>query len=117
MSHGLTEHDLSALFNASLQQDLPKPDVLEQLIDCLASNKTPGEFDWLSPDRAGLGYCGCANETNPYIVLLELSLWLRKASEVVGHHVKHLSGSTCVLNQKITELFVRRICFELISLL
>ncbi|KAF9643795.1 hypothetical protein BDM02DRAFT_3122929 [Thelephora ganbajun] len=104
MSHGLTEHDLSALFNPSLQQDLPKPDVLAQLIDRLASDKAPGEFDWASSDRVGLGHCGCANETNSYIVLLELSLRLRKASEVVGHHFKHFSGSTCGLNQRITDL-------------
>lgn len=101
--HGHTEHDLSALFNPSLQQELPKPDVLTQLIDRLASDKGPGEFDWTSPDRAG-GHCGCANETNSYIVLLELSLRLRKASEVVGHHFKHFSGSTCDLNKRIAEL-------------
>jgi len=104
MPHGLTEHDLSALFNPSLHQELPKPDVLAQLIDRLASDKGPGDFDWVSPDHAGLGHCGCANETNSYIVLLELSLRLRKASEVVGHHFKHFSGSTCGLNQRITEL-------------
>jgi len=104
MPHGLTEHDLTALFNPSLHQELPKPDVLAQLIDRLASDKGPNDFDWVSPDRAGLGHCGCANETNSYIVLLELSLRLRKASEVVGHHFKHFSGSTCGLNQRITEL-------------
>lgn len=104
MPHGLTEHDLSALFNPSLQQELPRPDVLAQLIDRLASDKGPGDFDWASPDRGGLGHCGCANETNSYIVLLELSLRLRKASEVVGHHFRHFSGSTCGLNQRITEL-------------
>ena len=104
MPHGLTEHDLSALFNPSLQQELPRPDVLAQLIDRLASDKGPGDFDWASTDRAGLGHCGCANETNSYIVLLELSLRLRKASEVVGHHFRHFSGSTCGLNQRITEL-------------
>ena len=102
--HGFTEHDLSALFNPSLHQELPKPDVLAQLIDRLASDKGPGDFDWVSPDHTGLGHCGCANETNSYIVLLELSLRLRKASEVVGHHFKHYSGSICGLNQRITEL-------------
>jgi len=102
--HGLTEHDLSSLFNPSLHQELPKPDVLAQLIDRLASDKGPGDFDWGSPDRTGLGHCGCANETNSYIILLELSLRLRKASEVVGHHFRHFSGSTCGLNQRITEL-------------
>ena len=104
MSHGLTDHDLNALFNPSLQQDLSKPDVFAQLVDRLASDKTAGEFDWVSPDRAGLGHCGCANETNSYIVLLELSLRLRRASEVVGHHFKHFSGSNCSLNQKIAQL-------------
>ena len=103
MPHGLTDHDLGTLFNPPLQQDLSKPDVLAQLIDRLASDKGPGEFDWVS-DRSGLAHCGCANETNSYIVLLELSLRLRKASEVVGHHFKHFSGSTCGLNQKIAEL-------------
>ncbi|KAF9793467.1 hypothetical protein BJ322DRAFT_1117665 [Thelephora terrestris] len=105
MPHGLTDHDLGNLFNPSVQQDLSKPDALAQLIDRLAADsKAPGEFDWMSGDRAGLGHCGCASETNSYIVLLELSLRLRKASEVVGHHYKHFSGSTCGLNQKISEL-------------
>ena len=104
MPHTLTNHDLNALFNPQLQQDFSKPDALAQLIDRLAAEKTPGEFDWISPDPAGLGHCGCASETNPYIVLLELSLRLRKASEVVGHHYKHFSGSPCILNQKIAEL-------------
>lgn len=103
MAHGITDHDLGALFNTSLQQDLSKPDVLSQLIDRLAADKAPGEFDWASPDRSGLGHCGCASETNSYIILLELSLRLRKASEVVGHHFKHFSGSTCILNQRIAE--------------
>lgn len=102
--HGLNEHDLSALFNPSFQHELPKPDVLAQLINRLAPDRGPGEFDWVSSDRAGLGHCGCANETNSYIVLLELSFRLRKASEVIGHHFKHFSGSTCALNQRITEL-------------
>jgi hypothetical protein len=102
---GLTDHDLNVLFNPSLQQDLSKPDTLAQFVDRLAADKAPGEFDWMSPDGApGLGHCGCANETNSYIVLLELSLRLRRASEVVGHHFKHFSGSTCGLNQKIIEL-------------
>jgi len=87
---------MSALFNPPFQQELSKPDVL--------ADKGPGEFDWAFSDRAGLAHCGCANETNSYIVLLELSLRLRKASEVVGHHFKHFSGSTCDLNQRITEL-------------
>ena len=104
--YGLTEHDLCALFNPSLQQDLPKPDVLAQLIDRLAS-----------ADRVGLGHCGCANETNSYIVLLELSLRLRKTSEVVGHHFKHFSGSTCALNQRIIELdrFISCVKFRIIK--
>ena len=95
MPHGLTEHDPSALFTPSLQQELPKPDVLAHLTDRLASIKACGSD--------GLGHCGCANETSSYIVLLELSLRLRRASEVVGHHFKHFPGSACSLNQRITE--------------
>ena len=104
LPHGLTDHDLNALFDPSLQQDLSKPDVLAQLVDRLASDNSPGEFDWMSPDRTGLGHCGCANETNSYIVLLELSFRLRRASEVVGHHFKHYSGVSCGLNKKIAQL-------------
>ena len=96
--HGFAERDLGALSNPPLQQDFPKSDGLKQFI---ASDET---LDWLSLDRAGLGHCGCANETNSYVVLLELSLRLRKASEIVGHHSNHPSGSTCVLNHKIAEL-------------
>lgn len=102
--HGLTDDDLSVLFNPSLPHDLSRPDVFAQLVARLGSDKAPDEFEWASPDHAVLGHCGCANETNSYIVLLELSLRLRRASEVVGHHFKHFSGSTCSLNQKIAQL-------------
>ncbi|KAH9948548.1 hypothetical protein B0H21DRAFT_777789 [Amylocystis lapponica] len=50
-------------------------------------------------------HCGCLNDPASYNVVLELSLRLRKAAELLGQSSRHVScPSTCILNQSIAEL-------------
>lgn len=50
------------------------------------------------------GHCGCLNEASSYTVVLELTLRLRKAAEILGRSNRHHSESTCLLHQLIVEL-------------
>ncbi|KAH7909325.1 hypothetical protein BJ138DRAFT_237650 [Hygrophoropsis aurantiaca] len=50
------------------------------------------------------GHCGCLNESASYNVVLELSLRLRKAADILNRSANHRLGSGCMLNQRITEL-------------
>ncbi|EGN99876.1 hypothetical protein SERLA73DRAFT_72658 [Serpula lacrymans var. lacrymans S7.3] len=50
------------------------------------------------------GHCGCLNESSGYSVVLELSLRLRKAADVLSRSANHRMGSGCLLNQRIAEL-------------
>lgn len=51
------------------------------------------------------GHCGCLNEATSYTVVLELSLRLRKAVDVLSRSSNHrLNNGVCALSQRITEL-------------
>lgn len=50
------------------------------------------------------GHCGCLLEPSNYNVVLELSLRLRKAADVLSHSPGHRLGSRCLLTQRISEL-------------
>ncbi|KIJ61316.1 hypothetical protein HYDPIDRAFT_137903 [Hydnomerulius pinastri MD-312] len=50
------------------------------------------------------GHCGCLNEVASYNVVLELSLRLRKAADVLNRSASHRFNSGCMLNQRIAEL-------------
>ncbi|KAF8844352.1 hypothetical protein BDN67DRAFT_1008194 [Paxillus ammoniavirescens] len=50
------------------------------------------------------GHCGCLNEVASYNVVLELSLRLRKASEVLSRSTNHRFSSGCLIDQRIAEL-------------
>lgn len=54
--------------------------------------------------RQNLGNCGCLHEVASYNVLLELSLRLRKAADVLAHSASHQMGQQCRLHQHISEL-------------
>ncbi|KAI0930417.1 hypothetical protein AcV5_007140 [Taiwanofungus camphoratus] len=50
-------------------------------------------------------HCGCLNDPANYNVILELSLRLRKAADILGRSFKHgSSASSCALNRRIVEL-------------
>ncbi|KAJ7464616.1 hypothetical protein FB451DRAFT_442583 [Mycena latifolia] len=50
------------------------------------------------------GRCGCLNEAACYNVVLELSLRLRKAADVLARSPSHSANSSCALNAYILEL-------------
>lgn len=50
------------------------------------------------------GHCGCLHEPASYNVVLELSLRLRKAADVLARSPSHRLGSNCLLTQRIAQL-------------
>ncbi|KAI0342114.1 hypothetical protein BDW22DRAFT_1429612 [Trametopsis cervina] len=50
------------------------------------------------------GHCGCLSDATSYSVVLELSLRLRRAAEVLSRDAKHRTASMCSLHQRITDL-------------
>lgn len=50
------------------------------------------------------GHCGCLHEPSSYNVVLELSLRLRKAADILSRSASHHVGSHCFLNQRISDL-------------
>jgi len=50
------------------------------------------------------GHCGCLHETASYKVVLELSIRLRTAADILAHSVSHHIGSNCPLSQRIADL-------------
>ncbi len=50
------------------------------------------------------GHCGCLHEGANYRALLELSLRLRKAADVLARSPRHHPGSSCSLQRRVSEL-------------
>ncbi|KAF8070496.1 hypothetical protein FPV67DRAFT_1023285 [Lyophyllum atratum] len=50
------------------------------------------------------GHCGCLHESPNYNAVLELSIRLRKAADILARSPSHHIGSTCLLNQRISDL-------------
>ncbi|OAX43310.1 hypothetical protein K503DRAFT_708848 [Rhizopogon vinicolor AM-OR11-026] len=48
--------------------------------------------------------CGCLTEGSSYNVVLELSLRLRKAADILSRSAYHSLASNCALNQRVMEL-------------
>ncbi|TFK44751.1 hypothetical protein BDQ12DRAFT_717903 [Crucibulum laeve] len=49
-------------------------------------------------------HCGCLHESSSYNVVLELSLRLRKAADILARSPSHQLSGGCLLNQRISEL-------------
>lgn len=49
-------------------------------------------------------HCGCLHEPTSYNVVLELSIRLRKAADILARSTSHHMGSNCPLNQRISDL-------------
>jgi hypothetical protein len=58
-------------------------------------------------------HCKCLTETTGYNVVLELSLRLRKAADILSHSAHHHMGSDCLLYHRITELDAFATCVSL----
>ena len=76
--------------------------------DLLASDQGPGIVDPCSVKyhhgQILDGHCGCLNEAASYSVVLELSLRLRKAADILSHSANHRFNNACPLNQRIVNL-------------
>ncbi|KAF9049786.1 hypothetical protein BJ165DRAFT_1453750 [Panaeolus papilionaceus] len=62
---------------------------------------SPGESRF---GKSGSNHCGCLHEATSYNTMLELSLRLRKASDVLSRLPHHQLGHMCHLHQRIAEL-------------
>lgn len=60
--------------------------------------------DNLYQNRSSVGQCGCIREARCYHVVLELSLRLRRAAEILSRSASHHFGSSCPLYRRISEL-------------
>ncbi|KAI8993109.1 hypothetical protein BD414DRAFT_412762 [Trametes punicea] len=49
-------------------------------------------------------HCGCLNEHTEYNTVLELSLRLRRATEILSQYAKHGAQSDCKVHRRIAEL-------------
>ncbi|KAK0241493.1 hypothetical protein EDD85DRAFT_819124 [Armillaria nabsnona] len=54
--------------------------------------------------KTNSGHCGCLHEGANYRALLELSLRLRKAADVLARSPRHHLGSNCSLQRRVSEL-------------
>ncbi|KAF8893802.1 hypothetical protein BD779DRAFT_1641247 [Infundibulicybe gibba] len=54
--------------------------------------------------KANGGHCGCLHEPTTYNVVLELSLRLRKAADILARSASHSMSPSCLLNQRIADL-------------
>lgn len=52
----------------------------------------------------GNGHCDCLNEAASYNVVLELSIRLRKAADILSCSANHRFNNGCPLNQRIVDL-------------
>lgn len=49
-------------------------------------------------------HCGCLNDHTSYHTVLELSLRLRRATEILSRYAKHHPQSDCRVHKEISEL-------------
>lgn len=91
-----TDYDLAAMFLA-----------YPGLAGCEESNfgllKTGHADDSCFLKQHG-GHCGCLHDPTNYNVVLELSIRLRKAADILARSASHHMGSNCLLNQRISDL-------------
>lgn len=82
---------------------------LQNLFDCLVQPETTDGF-WPLNVCNGSGthgtheHCGCLEDPASYHTILELSLRLRRASDILNRFSKHGNGVSCAINQSITDL-------------
>ncbi|TFK50128.1 hypothetical protein OE88DRAFT_1736402 [Heliocybe sulcata] len=81
-------------------------DLLDRVLHSESSKESSAVLDTCSASASEHreGHCGCLNESSSYTVVLELTLRLRKAAEILGRSRRHHSDSGCLLHQLIVEL-------------
>ncbi|CDO74454.1 hypothetical protein BN946_scf184979.g9 [Trametes cinnabarina] len=104
----------SDLINSMLDSDY---DLSSILSSCRAGNHDPSGDAYLNnmletlltaPDACPSGHsqdhCGCLNDHKSYNTVLELSLRLRRATQVLAQYANHGAQSDCKVHQRISEL-------------
>ena len=98
-------YDLASLLSSCLSEGAGLESSLDDLFDGLARNETLGiatpDTCFIHQDR---GHCGCLQDATSYGVVLELSLRLRRAAEVLAHDAKHRVSHNCPIHQRIADL-------------
>ncbi|CCM03581.1 uncharacterized protein FIBRA_05718 [Fibroporia radiculosa] len=94
-----SDYDLSSMFTTCSTDKLAGEDPLfNEIWDRLIRE------NGCSTSRAG-EHCGCLHDPANYNVVLELSLRLRKAADLLGRVPKHSPGAApCAISQNIAEL-------------
>jgi hypothetical protein len=85
--------------------ETPFADLFDSTLRDIACDKD-SRNSCLSGHQLSLGECGCLSEAANYHVVLELSLRLRRAAEVLNSHPLHSESSMCLLKQRVAELDV-----------
>ncbi|KII92583.1 hypothetical protein PLICRDRAFT_50945 [Plicaturopsis crispa FD-325 SS-3] len=97
--------DLAALFSSyqsAIEYDMEISNHVDQPIQSASAKSFPPHA--MGAHQMDTGHCGCLHDTTNYNILLELSLRLRKAADILGRSVNHRMGSSCLLNQRVAEL-------------
>ncbi|KAF5355136.1 hypothetical protein D9756_005337 [Leucocoprinus leucothites] len=99
-SEASQEYDLASMF-------LSYPGLMgyepTSLSSSLGKGTMPGDPRFQKPSISQC-QCGCLQEAASYSVLLELSLRLRKAADVLARSTSHRMGQQCHLHQRISDL-------------
>lgn len=95
------EYDLSSLLSSSpaSAQGGVADGYLNDMLESLLSAP--------EPCPSGLGHddhCGCLNDHTSYSTVLELSLRLRRAVEILSRYSKHGAQSDCNVHRRISDL-------------
>jgi hypothetical protein len=103
---------LSYLTNGDIQLDPPLANVFDSTLHDITRDKDSRNTCLLG-NQTPLGECGCLTEAANYYAVLELSLRLRRAADVLSRYPRHSEGSACLLKQRIADLDVltRWVCF------
>lgn len=98
-------YDLASLLSTYYPEGAGLNDGIDSLFDGLIRNDSLG---MANPDSCLMhqdrGHCGCLSDATSYSVVLELSLRLRRAAEVLAHDAKHRASQSCPIHQRITDL-------------
>ncbi|OSD06775.1 hypothetical protein PYCCODRAFT_1359511 [Trametes coccinea BRFM310] len=95
-----SDYDLSSLLS-SCQTGSNGPGADAYLNDMLETLLTPAQA---CPAGHSQDHCGCLNDHTSYTTVLELSLRLRRATEVLAQYANHGAQSDCKVHRRISEL-------------
>ncbi|KAK7692747.1 hypothetical protein QCA50_004380 [Cerrena zonata] len=101
--HGSIPHgcDLTSLLSPYFESS-GLNGILDGLLGCDGTSMSEPCFDQRLHETGG--HCGCLHDTKSYNVILELSVRLRRAADILASSPKHSHGSDCSMHQRISAL-------------